>query len=237
LRQTFSRKDERMPNPLTDREIAIEQAAAWLELKPVYLDTETTGMDERAEICDLAVIDFDGTVLFESLIRPAEPIPAETTAVHGITNEMVKDAPCIFRVLDRLDQALRGRTVLIYNEAFDTRMLEQSIGNHPCGIAPVPGEPKPIELWWRPKKGESLADFNARPDHWFCAMRAYAAFYGEWDTYRRSYRWQSLAAAARQCGITVPADIHRAKADAELTRQIVLFMASQNVKEVQAWQK
>ncbi|MCA9860760.1 MAG: 3'-5' exonuclease, partial [Thermomicrobiales bacterium] len=59
----------------------------------VYLDTETTGLGSSARICDIAIVAQDGTVLFDSLINPGEPIPAVATKVHGINDDMVADAP------------------------------------------------------------------------------------------------------------------------------------------------
>jgi hypothetical protein len=64
-------------------------------------------------------------------------------------------------------------------------------------------------------------------------MELYSAFYGDWNDYHGNYRWQRLANAVRQCGITLPAGIHRAHADAEMTRQIVAYMAAQAIDETQ----
>lgn len=41
----------------------------------VFLDTETTGLDGNAEIIDIALVDRDGAVLLDTLIRPTRPIP------------------------------------------------------------------------------------------------------------------------------------------------------------------
>jgi len=78
----------------TDRREAISrQARAWLGVNALILDTETTGLDEHAEIVEIAVIDCTGAVLLDTLVRPAGPIPAEAVEIHGITNEMVVQIP------------------------------------------------------------------------------------------------------------------------------------------------
>ncbi len=41
----------------------------------VILDTETTGLDERAEIVELSIIDKHGYTLFDSLIKPKGRTP------------------------------------------------------------------------------------------------------------------------------------------------------------------
>jgi len=57
-------------------------------------------------------------------------------------------------------------------------------------------------------------------------MELYAEFYGDWNDYHKSYRWQSQEKAARQLGLKIPADLHRAAADANLCRLIVEAMAA-----------
>ena len=56
------------------------------------LDTETTGLKD-AEICQIAIIDHTGEVLFNTLVKPVKPIPSDAVRVHGITNEQVQNAP------------------------------------------------------------------------------------------------------------------------------------------------
>ena len=69
-----------------------QQASAWL-LNCAILDTETTGLYDDAEIVEISIIDENGGVLLDTLVKPLKPIPAEATAIHGITNEMVATAP------------------------------------------------------------------------------------------------------------------------------------------------
>lgn len=68
----------------------------------LFLDTETTGPDpSSAEVCEVAFILAEysgfrseaGETRFESLVKPSVPIPPEASAVNGISNRMVKDAP------------------------------------------------------------------------------------------------------------------------------------------------
>lgn len=182
-------------------------AREWLDRKPIFLDTETTGLRRDAEICEITLINHDGAVLLDTLVRPARRIPRDASAIHGITDEMVKDAPTFAEILSRLEELLTGREVIIYNREFDQKMLVQSAAA--LGI--------PFKPWWR------------RPDNaaqWHCAMHLYAEYRGDWDDYRGSYRWHRLGNAARQCGLQITEGLHRARADTDLTRQLVLHMAS-----------
>src|SRR4051794_41053189 len=65
----------------------------------ILLDTETTGLDHRKdEVIELGMVKFgytpDGRIIdvrdtFSAFNEPSEPIPAEITALTGITDEMV----------------------------------------------------------------------------------------------------------------------------------------------------
>jgi DNA polymerase-3 subunit epsilon len=175
-----------------------ERARRLLELKPVFLDTETTGLDEPLA-CEISVVDTDGTILFDQLCRPARPIEDGAYQVHGISNEMVENAMSFNVLWPVIETAIAGRTVVIYNAAFDLEVIDTSL--------------------------RSIGTYMAAPIPTCCAMKLYAEYHGEWNDYRRSWRWQKLGDAVRQCNITLPAGLHRALADAEACRRIVHHMA------------
>ena len=120
---------------------AIRTARALLAQKPLYLDTETTGLSNFDEIIDLALIDSDGTELINTLIRPTIPIHAKATEVHHISNEDIIDAPGFNEIMINLVKLTEDRLVLIYNTDFDQRMLRQSAAAYklkkPCVFCKV----------------------------------------------------------------------------------------------------
>jgi len=192
---------------MSARTDASRLAKDWLQQKPLFIDTETTGLNDRDEICDLAVMDHDGALLLDTLVHPTISIPYGATNVHHITNEMVKGAPAFGDIWLNLRQMLEGRLVVIYNLDYDLPRLIQS------------ARANKIDAKW-------LKQVNARGEPgWHCAMKLYAQFYGQAGNYG-SYRWQKLEVAARQCGLQLPSTLHRARADAELARQIVAHMAN-----------
>jgi DNA polymerase III subunit epsilon len=184
-------------------------ARDWLERKPIFLDTETTGLRSDAEICEITLIDHDGTVLLDTLVKPMRRIPRDAMAIHGITNEMVEDMPTFAGILPQLTELLSDRDVVIYNAEYDQRILEQSAAARDV----------PIPRWWQQRSPSGKI-------RWHCAMKLYAEYNGDWDDYRGSYRWHRLGNAARHCGLRVSGSLHRARADTELTRQLVIHMAS-----------
>jgi len=97
---------------------AIKIAREWLSRKPVYLDTETTGISPNDGIIEIAVLDHDGTVLIDTLVKPIGRIPTDATAIHGITNEMVKTASQWDTVWPEVEAIFNNRVVGIYNADF-----------------------------------------------------------------------------------------------------------------------
>lgn len=165
----------------------------------VILDTETTGLDSVAEVVEVSVIDAsDGTVLFDSLVKPQRPIPSGAIAIHGIGNHMVADAPQFGDIWPQLAQVLSGRNLLVYNADYDTRLIKQSL-KAATGESPV------------------LPVLET-----FCVMEWYAEFWGDWDYHRESYRWQKLTNAAAQQNIDISGlSAHRALADCAITRRLI----------------
>src|SRR5918997_1173166 len=163
----------------------------------IYLDTETTGFGPRAEIVDIAVVSAAGEVVLESLVQPTRRIPADVTAIHGITNADVKDAPAWCDLYEDLLRVLAGRRIIVYNVIFDRQMVNQA-----C----------------------ERCDLAAPAADWECAMRKYAGFYGNWDSDKRWYRFQKLERAVLAFGAEPGG--HRAAADAFACRAVVLGMAA-----------
>jgi len=88
----------------------------------VILDTETTGL-YNAEIVEIAIVSHKGEPLLNTLIKPSIPIPAEVTEIHGITDEIVADAPPFSEVYPRIAEVLENKRILIYNAQFDIKIL------------------------------------------------------------------------------------------------------------------
>jgi len=205
------------PNP-NDRNHVIERVQEYVKLNPLILDTETTGLSDMDEICEIAVVDLAGEVLINSLVKPTKSIPPGASAIHSITDEVVQYAPTFGDLFPRLDDILTDRLVLVYNSEFDEGKLARSAKANNVEFTGFDGH----AWFWAHEVEPRIYRSN-----WKDVMELYAAFYGDWNDYHQSYRWQRLSTAARQCGIKLPPGIHRAHADAELTRRIVLHMAEQ----------
>ena len=122
----LANSDIRIILAISSRKSAIQKAREYLAVRPVFLDTETTGLDPSAEIIEMCVVNHDGTVLLETYVKPVRPIPLDAVRIHGISGEMVADAPNWPEVWPTVEAVIRGRYIGIYNAEFDLKMMRQS---------------------------------------------------------------------------------------------------------------
>lgn len=90
------------------------------------VDTETTGFSNADRIIEIGVVicDPNGTPVAEwdSLINPG-PGPIGPTHIHGISRDMLIDAPRFEDIADSLGRLLSGNLLVAHNAPFDARML------------------------------------------------------------------------------------------------------------------
>jgi DNA polymerase III epsilon subunit-like protein len=186
-----------------DRDQAIKDARFILNNKYFILDTETTGLETFAEICQIAIISSDGNK-YKSLIKPTVHIGERATEIHHIVDEDVKDAPNITEIIRNIP--VFGIFVA-YNTPFDMRILKQSL----LAYGHI---------------------YNEEDNFKVCdAMQIYSAFKGEWDEYHGNYRWHKLEEACKQCGIEIDLELHDAMSDAIMTERLLKYVASQKTSE------
>ena len=167
----FSSTMTNHPRP-ADRNAAIE----WARLlcanphSAVVLDTETTGLGKTAEIVQIGIIDLQGNVLLDTLVRSEtrKRMSSDASAVHGITMEMLQNAPTLRELLPIIQRLTNGRTIVAYNADFDERLIQQTAKKN--GVDELDG-------------------------YWHCAMLEYARFIGEVNERSGEYKWQKLPSA------------------------------------------
>jgi DNA polymerase-3 subunit epsilon len=109
-----------------------------LERPLAFFDLETTGVNVASDrIVEIAILKVhpDGRIEKRPdpatgpkrfLINPEMPIPAETTAIHGISDEDVKDAPTFREVAEKLFKFIYDSDLAGYNSnKFDVPILAE----------------------------------------------------------------------------------------------------------------
>lgn len=95
-----------------------------------FFDLETTGIkvatDKIVEICILKLMPDGSSKIKTRLVNPGIPIPPEVTAIHGITDEDVKDAPQFREIAHELAQFLENCDLAGFNSNhFDIPLLAE----------------------------------------------------------------------------------------------------------------
>ena len=104
------------------------------DLTLVVFDSETTGLDPlRDEVVQLGAVRIvNGRIVpgeeFDSLVNPGRPIPAISTKVHHITNEMVTDAPPFTEVCKAFHRFTSDSVIVAHNAPFDMAFLHRQAG-------------------------------------------------------------------------------------------------------------
>ncbi|KIC73966.1 DNA polymerase III subunit epsilon [Neochlamydia sp. EPS4] len=113
--------------------ITLKGCCLTMPRRAIFYDTETTGIKaDRDRIIEIAAFDPVNNTSFEKLINPGCPIPAEATAVHNITDEMVAKCASFAQVGQEFIDFCEGDVILIAhnNDAFDLHFLRQEFGRH-----------------------------------------------------------------------------------------------------------
>jgi len=169
-----------------------EEISKVLRRPYVVLDTETTGL-LAPEIVAVAVVEPGGRPVLNELVRPAKPIDPEASRVTGIDAETVRGKPEFPAIADRLQEAVDGKLVVIYNAPYDLEALRNTHVRYGLPL-------RPFDSW--------------------CAMRWFARIYAEWNEARQDYTWQPLSRAAEYFGVKQDSP-HDALDDATTLSRIV----------------
>lgn len=171
-------------------------------MKTLFLDLETTGLnsDGKDEILEVAIVDEDGNILINTLVKPLNKTEwPEAQAIHGISPEMVADAPSMDElqwIILNLIVEHETDEIVIYNAAYDWAFMPpmiQGIGTY-------------IEIE--------------------CAMKSFAEYNGLWDAKRNNWKWQKLSFAAEHFNHVWNSEAHRALADTLALKTVWQGLAS-----------
>lgn len=177
-------------------------ADAWYDIPVAVIDFETTGFDEQHDrVVEVGVVCFQRGEMTKRenwLVQPGMPIPEQAISVHGITDEMVADAPRFEEIAAEVLGVLKGHLPVAYNAHFDRKFLHAELAR--AGKrATAPAAQRDVEwidplVWVRELQSEEKS--------------------------------KKLGDVCERMGIELN-DAHRAWADAEATGKVLNGLASQ----------
>jgi DNA polymerase-3 subunit epsilon len=110
-------------------------------MREIVLDTETTGLDplqghRMIEIgCIELVNRFPSGRVFHSYLNPEREVPTEAFAVHGLSNDFLRDKPFFAEIVDELVTFIGDAPLVAHNALFDLSFLNAELDR--CTRAPI----------------------------------------------------------------------------------------------------
>ena len=184
-----------------------EPGSTWEDIPFVVVDFETTGRDPEADrVIEIGLVTFAGGGVAQReslLVNPGVPVPEDSRAVHGITDEELAGAPDFGTVMPRVLDMLQGKLPVAYNAPFDRGFLLNEVARAaPEGMTPgdMPPAARNDVVWIDPLvwAREILKELQSR----------------------------RLGDVAKHFGVPLE-QAHRAAGDAEATGRVLLALAPQ----------
>ena len=96
----------------------------------IVLDTETTGLDyTRERMVEFAAVRLENGKIkdeFQTLINPEQHIRKSSIAIHGITSDMVADAPTEAEAMPKILDFIQDYPIVAHNAIFDYSFLNEA---------------------------------------------------------------------------------------------------------------
>jgi DNA polymerase-3 subunit epsilon len=102
-------------------------------MREIVLDTETTGLDpfQGDRLVEIGCVELVNRIpsgqTFHRYFYPERGMPAEALAIHGLTEEFLKDKPLFADVVDDLIGFLGDAPLVIHNATFDLGFLNAEL--------------------------------------------------------------------------------------------------------------
>jgi DNA polymerase-3 subunit epsilon len=102
-------------------------------MREIVLDTETTGFDPDSgdRIIEIGCIEVENFIptgrTYWQYINPERDVPAEATAVHGITTEFLQDKPTFGEIVTDFMEFIKDARLVIHNAQFDIKFLNAEL--------------------------------------------------------------------------------------------------------------
>ncbi len=102
-------------------------------MREVVLDTETTGLDPETgdRIVEIGAVELWNHLptgkTFHIYLNPERNMPEEAQAVHGLTEDFLKDKPLFSQIVDDFLAFIKNSKIVIHNASFDMKFLNAEL--------------------------------------------------------------------------------------------------------------
>jgi len=104
-----------------------------VKMRQIILDTETTGFDPRNgdRIIEIGAVELIKRRLtqnnYHQYVFPERSVPQDAIAVHGITDDFLKDKPIFAKIVDDFMTYVQGAELIIHNAPFDVGFINNEL--------------------------------------------------------------------------------------------------------------
>lgn len=113
-------------------------------MREIVFDTETTGLDPKDghRVVEIGALELENHVptgrSYHQYINPRRPMPAEAFAIHGISDDDLKDKPVFADIAADFAAFFEGAVLIAHNASFDMNFLNFELTK--AGRSPLKGK-------------------------------------------------------------------------------------------------
>ena len=102
-------------------------------MREIVLDTETTGLDPVSgdRIVEIGAVELWNHLptgkTFHKYLNPERNMPEEAQAIHGLTEEFLKDKPVFSKIAEDFLTFIKGSKLIIHNASFDMKFINAEL--------------------------------------------------------------------------------------------------------------
>ena len=108
-------------------------------MREIVFDTETTGLDclTGDRLIEIGCVELLNHIptgrTFHAYVNPRRAVPYEAAAIHGLTDEFLRDHPGFEDVVDAFGEFVGDSALVAHNAGFDRGFINMELGR--CGRA------------------------------------------------------------------------------------------------------
>ena len=102
-------------------------------MREIVLDTETTGLDPGTgdKIVEIGAVELWNHLptgkTFRKYLNPERNMPEEAQAVHGLTEDFLRDKPLFSQIVDDFLRFIKDSKLIIHNASFDMKFINAEL--------------------------------------------------------------------------------------------------------------